>query len=284
MSAAAEPEGSALRGSALPADENREAPARSLTGSAVYAFGFAVQRAIGIVMLPLYTRAISPPEYGALGVMLSVYVALGVLFGAGLEASVVRDYFQLRSQPERRQRLMDSIWRFLVVYPLAASLLLAAIAWPLMGDGEYVGPLEIALMLFAAAVNTSATALPLALLRARQRLPRLPVDGIGHRRLTPTLTVLFVVALDQGIRGWFIAGLIANAATLATAMRVVPWTWGGRIHWPLVWGALLFSLPLVPHFLSHWALQLADRSVIAGHGDRRQSSGPTPLPRSSLRR
>ena len=82
--------------------------------------------------------------------------------------------------------------------------------------------------------------------------------------LTPALTALFVVALDQGIRGWFLASLITGIATFGVTMRVVPWHFGGGFRWPVIRTALLFSFPLVPHFLSHWALQLADRLVIAG--------------------
>jgi len=241
-----------------------EAVSRTLVSSVVYGFGFVVQRAVGVIMLPLYTRAIPPSEYGALGVLLSAYVAVGVLFAAGLEVAITRNYFQLAPEPERRQEFLDSLWRFLVVYPLLASLALALAAWPFLGGAQYVGPLEVLLMLLGAAINAAATTLPLSVLRARQDLRGYLWMAFVAAVVTPALTVLLVVFLDQGIRGWFLATLIANAATLATAVVVVPWHPRGRIKWEVVRLALLFSLPLVPHFFSHWALQLADRAVIAG--------------------
>jgi O-antigen/teichoic acid export membrane protein len=82
--------------------------------------------------------------------------------------------------------------------------------------------------------------------------------------LTPALTALFVVGFDQGIRGWFLASLITGIATLAVAMLVVPWHFGGGLRWSVIRVALIFSLPLIPHSLAHWTLQLADRIVIAG--------------------
>jgi len=78
------------------------------------------------------------------------------------------------------------------------------------------------------------------------------------------LTVLLVLVLDQGVRGWFIAGTATNAIGLAIAARIVPWHRRAGMDWQLVRSALVYSLPLMPHFLSQWALQLADRSVIAG--------------------
>jgi O-antigen/teichoic acid export membrane protein len=80
-------------------------------------------------MLPVYTRALPPSEYGALGVLLSLAAGVGFLFAAGVETSIIRNYFQLASEPERRQEYFASIWRFLVLYPIVGSLVLTAVAW-----------------------------------------------------------------------------------------------------------------------------------------------------------
>ena len=80
-----------------------DSPRRSLVSAAVYSLGFTVQRAIGLLMLPLYTRALSPTEYGALGVLLSASVLLGLLLSAGLEPWIIRNYVQLDDDPERRR-------------------------------------------------------------------------------------------------------------------------------------------------------------------------------------
>ena len=241
-----------------------DAPRRSLASAAVYSLGFTVQRAIGLLMLPLYTRALAPAEYGDLGVLLSVSVALGLLLSAGLEPWIVRNYVQLADEPERRRQEMDSVWRFLVFFPLLTSFVLAAIAWPLFGDSRPVGAVEVSLTVVAAAVNVAGTAYPLAVLRARHdRRGFLLLTGITAL-LTPALTVLLVVVLDQGIRGWFLASLVSGIVVLAAAMALLPWQFRGRLRWPIVRTALIFSLPLIPHFLSHWALQLADRGIIAG--------------------
>jgi O-antigen/teichoic acid export membrane protein len=237
---------------------------RSLFSAAVYSVGFAVQRAIGLVMLPFYTRAISPSQYGELGILLSIYAAMSVIFSVGLEPWIVRNYFQMEAEPERRQEQIDSVWRFLVVYPLVASLAIAAVAWPLLGGSGSINGLDFSLMLLACAVSTTATTLPLAVLRARQDLRGYlwitAVTAIG----TPALTVLFVVFLHEGVRGWFLALVIINLAAFVTAMVVMPWRPHGHFNRRIVGGAVIFSLPLIPHFISSWALQLADRLVIAG--------------------
>jgi O-antigen/teichoic acid export membrane protein len=237
---------------------------RSVFSAFVYSAGFAVQRAIGIIMLPFYTRAISPSEYGELGILLSVFAAASVIFSAGLEPWIVRNYFQLAAEPERRDAEIDSVWRFLAVYPLLASLLLAALVWPFLGSSGSISGLDFALMLFASAVNASATTLPLAVLRARQDVRGyLWITAVGALG-TPAVTALFVVFLHQGVRGWFLALLIVNVAAFVTAVVVVPWRPRAHFNRKVVITAVLFSLPLIPHFISSWALQLADRLVISG--------------------
>jgi O-antigen/teichoic acid export membrane protein len=243
---------------------DRHRVSRSLTSAAVYSLGFAVQRAIGLVMLPFYTRAISPSQYGALGILLSLYIVVGVLFSAGLETSIVRNYFQLAAEPERRQEYIDSVWRFLALYPLIASLLLAVGVWPFLGSSHYISGSDVLLMLLASALNTAGSTLPLAVLRARQDLRgylwMTAVTAFG----TPALTIIFVVFLHQGIRGWFLAAAIVNFAAFGAAMIIVPWRPRAHFNRRVVGAALLFSLPLIPHFISSWALQLADRLVISG--------------------
>jgi O-antigen/teichoic acid export membrane protein len=237
---------------------------RSIVSAGVYSLGFAVQRAIGIVMLPLYTRAISPSEYGDLGILLSIFAVASVLFSVGLEPWIVRSYFHSAADPKRRQDQIDSVWRFLVIYPLIASLALAAAVWPFLGSGKSISGLDFSLMLFASAVNTTATTLPLAVLRARQDLRGyLWITGITALG-TPAVTAVLVVVLHGGVRGWFLALLLVNLAALVTAMFVMPWRPQRHINWRIVRGGVLFSLPLIPHFISSWALQLADRLVIAG--------------------
>ena len=250
-----------------PADKPAEAVGgnkRSLLSSAVYSLGFTVQRAIGLLLLPVYTSVLSPSEYGTLGLLMSAYVGMGMLFSLALDTIIVRNYFQLASDPDERQRFVDAVWRFLVLFPVGAALVVALVAWPFLGHARYVEPVDVGLTLLAAAVNAAATSIPLAILRARQDLRgylwMTGVLAVG----TTGLTLLFVVALDQGVRGWFLATLLGNIALLVTAFVVVPWNRRGRMDWRIVWAAVAFSLPLLPHSVSHWALQLADRVVIAG--------------------
>jgi O-antigen/teichoic acid export membrane protein len=235
-----------------------------LRSAAAYAVGGALPRAIGFLLLPLYTRAIDPGQYGTLSLLVAIASAVGIFLTLGLDLAIFRSFFQLEQDPARQRDFVGSIWRFLVAFPLVAALLVGAASWVLVGSTGQASGFDLLLALMAAALSVAATVLPLAILRAQQRLRDYLVVSLITTTANATLTVLLVVVFHEGIRGWLVATVFANVAALAAAAVIVPWHRTITYRGDLVKGAILFGLPLVPHFLSHWALQLADRLVLAG--------------------
>ena len=186
-----------------------------LQSTTVYSLGYAVQRAIALLMLPVYTRAISPAEYGALGVLLSIASVAAIVFAAGLDIAIFRHYFELGSDPARQRRYVDSVWRFLTIYPLSAAVLLSGLAWPFVSGNRLVTGVDVMLTLVGTAFSVAAVALPLSVLRAEQHLRKYLAATATTTVLTPLLGILFVVVLDQGLRGFLLATLLANAASSA---------------------------------------------------------------------
>lgn len=237
---------------------------RALKSAAVYAVANALQRALLFALLPLYTRAMPPAEYGALSVLMAISTGFAILFAFGLDLSIFRTYFELEDQPDHHQRFIDSIWRFLTYVPVATSLVLGGLAWLLIGDIGYVHGYDILLALVSAGVLVAATTVPLGLLRAQQRLPQYIAVTAAGAVGTGGLTALFVVALHLGVAGWFMGTTLANGIAFGVAATVIPWRRRASFDRVTVRKSVLFGLPLIPHFLSHWALNLADRLVLAG--------------------
>jgi O-antigen/teichoic acid export membrane protein len=245
----------------------REPPARrpgALRSATVFALAAALQRGLQFVLLPLYTRALTPAEYGVLSLVLSVAAAFAILFAFGLDLSIFRTFFEYADDPKRQARFVSSIWRFLLVVPLTFALAIGTFAWVFLGHvGRVSGP-DILLALISAAFLVAATTVPLAILRAGKRLrDYLVVTGVAAMG-TSGLTLFFVVVLHDGVTGWLIASCIANVCTLAAGAIVLPFQSSLSLDRAGVRRAVLFGLPLLPHFLSQWSLQLADRAICAG--------------------
>jgi O-antigen/teichoic acid export membrane protein len=237
---------------------------RSVGSAAVYSAAYAAQRAIAFLLLPVYTRALTPAEYGTLGLVISIAGFAVVAFSLGLEVAIVRTYFQLGTDESRRAVYIDTVRKFLLLYPLAIAVAASAVAWPFLDGGLLVVNHDLALVLVGSALQVAGTVLPLAVLRAKQDLSGfLRVTGVNIA-ITPVATVFFVVALDWGVTGFLLGLLVGNLATVVAAQVVLPWNWRAKASLAEVRRAVRFSVPFVPHTLSHWALNLADRTIISG--------------------
>jgi O-antigen/teichoic acid export membrane protein len=237
---------------------------RSLKSACVFGIGTALQRGIAFLLLPLYIRALTPSEYGTLSVLLAVTAAASILFGLGLDMGLFRSFFLYANDSRRKRDFLGSIWRFLIVAPVGASLLCTAIAVPFLEGSTRVAPLEVLLALLAGSFYVAASAVPLVIMRVEQRLGDFMALAIVDAVATTTLTVALVVWQRDGILGWLVAAAVSNAVLLLAATWIAPWDRGARYSGGLVRSAVRFGATLIPHAFALWALLLIDRAVLAG--------------------
>jgi O-antigen/teichoic acid export membrane protein len=251
-------------GSGAVADLAPAALGSAMRSSAVYAGAAVFQRGIIFLLLPVYTRVLAPAEYGHLSVLLAIAAAAIIVLSCGMDTAFFRTYFSLQSDPARQRRFVTTAWTFLLVVPPVIAGLLTLVAGPFLAHSEVAPPAELALALAGAALLVSGTVVPLALLRAEERLRDYLVLAAVTAGTTAALTLVAVVGLDAGVVGWLVAVLGANAVTLATAVRIIPFRRAGGVDRRLLAGALALGLPLIPHMLSHWGLGISNRVILAG--------------------
>ena len=142
--------------------------------------------------------------------------------------------------------------------------MVALCATPFLLHNRTVPAAEFSLALGASALFVSATVVPLAVLRAQERLrDYLLLTGV-IAVTTAALTVGVVVGLGAGVTGWFLATSVANVLTLIVAVRLIPLRRSRGFNREILVPALLLGFPLVPHLLSHWALGVSNRIILAG--------------------
>jgi O-antigen/teichoic acid export membrane protein len=80
--------------------------------------------------------------------------------------------------------------------------------------------------------------------------------------ITTGLTLLLVVTLDLGVKGVFLAGLVAPAIALMIGLRTILRTVTGTFSRRELHTMLAFGLPFVPVSLATWVIQLSDRFFV----------------------
>lgn len=91
--------------------------------AATYAVGNVVRRLVGFLMLPIYTRFLSPADYGVVGLLIFAVSLLEPIFGARLGWAIPKFYFDA---PDARSR-RTVIWGALAFTGIASLISLLAL-------------------------------------------------------------------------------------------------------------------------------------------------------------
>ncbi|HXF31406.1 MAG TPA: oligosaccharide flippase family protein, partial [Solirubrobacterales bacterium] len=74
---------------------------RLATTGAAYTAANILSKLIAVALLPLYTRYLSPADYGAAEVMFAAIVSVSIVVRFGLIEAVLRFYYKAGEDPDR---------------------------------------------------------------------------------------------------------------------------------------------------------------------------------------
>lgn len=241
---------------------------RDLTGllgrSSTYAISDMFKQAVNFLLLPLYTAYLSKADYGILSVTLAAGAVLEVIFGLALRGALSRLYFDQKNDEQIRE-FVGTLVLFLVGFGAALIVVLLIIGpyvWPLLGQDEVTFSPYVVLMLFIVLLNNLGVTVVLPLFYVRGQARRYAAYSLSSFIMLTGGTILFVVALDQGAAGALWGRLLAALIMLGPTLWILRRNIRPVFRWNLMHPALIFSLPLVPHLISTWALNFSDRLIL----------------------
>jgi O-antigen/teichoic acid export membrane protein len=237
---------------------------RLATSGAAYQASSLVAAFLALFTLPLYTRYLTPTEFGYAETLLTAIILVSILLRFGIGEAFVRFYFD-DADPARRDRLARTTTGFVLVTTTVAALVAVALAGPV---GELLlGLRDATLVAYGVLGLWAFTNLEVAyaLLRVDERRRTYLVASVTNVLLTVALTVTLVVGFDQGARGYVLGNYAASTAVLvglwlfALRHRVSLAVRGGpRALAPL----LRFGAPTVPADAAVFALNVIDRAYL----------------------
>lgn len=230
--------------------------------SIIYGLGQVFLRGIGFFLLPLYTRYLTPAEYGVVAVGTTVAAVLSVLLPLGLHGSLARVYFDADSEIERRRR-SGTVWVVMVLWAATLTLLLDQIGgqlFPLLFADVPFQP-YIRLALWTAFFNVFSL-VPLGLLQIREQAGAYVLATATGTLLNVACVAGAVVALRAGAYGYLTGALVASAIMAVPYSVLTLRQIDIGLQRKVAAAALAYSLPLVPHGVASWVLELSDRIVL----------------------
>jgi len=227
--------------------------------SAVYAVGTIASRLVGFIMIPVYTRVLTPADYGIIETIVRLVDIIGLLLSLGLAEALLRHYYLAKTDDERN-RLIGTVFN-LNLLVVAAGVL---VFWPLspwltrlaFGHDRYTHFVAVSLI---GMMIGSLIELPLTLWRAEGKPWRFTAISLLKLFTHLSANIVLVVWLRWGVWGVVMSGLL-NAVLWSVVLGVlVRLRYGSCFDKRWLVPVLRYGLPLVPTSLSQFVLHYSDR-------------------------
>jgi O-antigen/teichoic acid export membrane protein len=228
----------------------------------IYGLANVMERAVGFVMIPVYTRYLMPADYGILELIYLTTSIISLVIGMGIESAVSRFYFDFKD--ERSRGLVFS--SAAVGYGgFSIVVILLFLPFSKILAGEVLDSSDNALWFQIALVTLCFSfVMPIAMayLRVRQQSTMVMVTQVLKTLLTLGLNIYFVVTLEMGVTGILLASLIAAAVFTVLLMAYTLSKTGLRVDFKLLMNMARFGLPLIPSNIAAFMVQASDRYFI----------------------
>lgn len=225
----------------------------------IYGLGDVAAAVVNLLLLPVYTRYLTPQDYGIVTMLLTIEAVAKVVFRWGVDTAFMRLYYDCRDEAAR-QRLASTIFFFLlVVNGLLVAGSLAAAGWL---SNRLFGSTEQAVLVALVIANTFIAGfyfLPYQVLRIADRSALFV--ALTFLRSAGTIVARLVLVIAAG---WGVAGVVYADVFVTAIFTLVVIRWFAPLIRPLfsrtvIREALGFGLPRIPHSLAHQVMSLSDR-------------------------
>lgn len=225
----------------------------------VYGVALALRRAVGFLMIPVYTRFLTPSDYGLLELVDLVGMIAAFFMSLGLMKASFRFYAAADSAAMRRRvqtNCLMALFGFGGLFTVVSSLGAKWIAQLAVGTAEHA---RLVAIMLASTFLMEAASLLLAYLRSEGRALRFSLFSLGATGLRVAANLVALAVFDAGVAGILIASLLVSAVLFGwLAIERLPGG-GWEFDLPMVRRMLNYALPFVPMGLLAFTTNFADR-------------------------
>jgi O-antigen/teichoic acid export membrane protein len=238
-----------------------------LKHAAIYGLGSLLSRVISLVMLPVYTRFLSPEDYGVMTLVEMTLDVLALLAGAQLVLGIFRFYHKADNEAERNAVVSTAFLTLTATYLVVGTLAFIGAGW--LSQLVFGSDVHALLIRVAAAnlVSQSLLLVPMSFARIKDLSTLVVGTGLVKLLLGLSLNILFVVGLRWGVLGIFLSSLITN--TLLGAGMV--WWLVGRVGTSFsgahVRNLVRYGVPMIGMQVATFAATFGDRFFLQATGD-----------------
>jgi O-antigen/teichoic acid export membrane protein len=239
---------------------------RLATTGAAYTAASIFSKVIAVALLPLYTRYLSPADYGAAEVLFTAVVVASIVVRFGLIEAILRFYYRDDEDPAAvvRSSFAGLFWLStlgaLVLLPFAGPL-----AELLIPEPEKLGESvpELVRIAIGGLWVLTMWEFMLTLFRLEERARAYFLTTLLNVLASIALTVVLVVGFEEGARGLLLGSYLAGGAFVLGLIALQRRRLSLRVDRGLLRRLFRFGLPTMPAEASLYLLNFVDRLIIA---------------------
>jgi O-antigen/teichoic acid export membrane protein len=235
--------------------------------SAVYGLGGLVSRILAVLLLPLYTRYLSPSDYGKVETLIALTTVVGIVLRMGIHSAFFRFYFDSPEPEHRRLVLRTSFWFTMamatagLIVGVAFSPWISDLLFGTTDDAELVAAAFVGLW---AGMNYEQLT---SLFRVEERSTAFVAASLSNVLLTIGATLILVVAFDKGPIGVIVGNFTGTLLVYAALVGYRREQLGLQFDRGLLREMNRFGTPLVPTALFLWVTNFSDRLFLVQLAD-----------------
>lgn len=217
---------------------------RLLRHTSIYAAGNILRQLTGFIMLPVYTRFLTPADYGVVGLMVFVISLIELALGVRLQWAIPKYYFEVKDEHEQSSIVSTAMIISGVISGATATLLILLskpLSRSLFGSPEFATIFGLFSVLL---LTQSLEQYALVYLRLQQRPWSYITLNLVKLIMQLGLNIWFVVYLKMGALGVAVSTMISSSLfallQLIYTLRHVGWNFNSEIAgkmirfcWPL---------------------------------------------------
>lgn len=240
----------------------RTALTRLAKGSLIYGIGGMLQRFMSLLLLPFYTRVLTPEDYGVVALISLVGVAMNGLLSLGTGNSMGLLYYREDNLSKRPSIIWTTVLMIAVncsFWYIVFLLSAPSLSWLMFQNDRYADLIRLA---FLGTVLSNIADPWLAYLRMEENEKQYIAIAMSSSLLSIIISVWLVLCLHMGIFGLIFANTVAQSVMLGVIWcvvgRTLPFGLNCRLFIPLV----RIGLPSIFGLFAFLLIDYADRQMI----------------------
>ena len=230
-----------------------------------YFISSVLTKGLSVLLLPIYTRYLSPEDFGVLQSLNSIAIFLPILLSCSLDSAIARYYHNLKHDNAKLAIMFSTIFWFVTVYGIAFLVLffLTSSLWitPLLKISVY----PLAYLAFIPALLNQLVQLGRAFLEQSLETRKITILDVLSAIINGGISILLLIDFGYGVEARLIGIFISSVFLLFCYTH-----WFYKHHllqfvfsYKYLYEYLRYSFPLIPAMAGSWIASLSDRLVIA---------------------